>query len=475
MTSHRKISFYVQEEELRISTLKEFQIKSEINEHGTLEMGAIIYEEDIEKYSHKITSLDPIKVVLTEDETTTTLFQGLVFKLEIEVIGLVAYLTLKGISYSYLLDITMKERSFQDASMTYGDLVQSLLSDYSNMAFKFSDMQVEGSTLNKPYIQYGETNWTFLKRVMSKLNMGLVSPIELKGLKIWLDAPNEKALGDITNYVQQYKVSRDFKQYKLMEENYKSDIMEIDYTAFSIKSSNIMFVGSKVIFKHIKLYVKDIKIAFENEDIHFYYTLVPLKGLYLPTIKPIVLKGVSLFGKVIGVKEHVVQVHFNIDKEQPTKTAYWFPFATVSASKNNVGWYFMPEIGDGVRVYFEDGEEENGVATEAVPIEPKSNDPNIRYISTVHGKEIKVAPNGVYITSKDDELYIKLDDDKGISICSDTNINIVAKEAINILSDTKIEMAAQDIHLVSGENGETTLDINDDVVLDANHVKVNGK
>ncbi|WP_432665105.1 phage baseplate assembly protein V [Wukongibacter baidiensis] len=475
MANHKQIHFYVQEEELRISSLKQCEIKSEINEHGTLEIGAIIYEEDIEKYSHKITSLDPIKVVLTEDETSTTLFQGLVYKMEIEVIGLVAYLTLKGISYSYLLDIESKERSFQDTSITYGDLVKSVLSDYSKTAFKFSDMKVEGSKVNRPYIQYSETDWKFLKRVMSKLGMGLVSPIELMGLKIWLDAPNEVDLGDITEFVQQYKVSRDFKQYKLMEENYKSDVIEIDYTAFSIKSSNIMFTGTKVIFNHIKLYVKDVKIVLENADIHFYYTLVPRKGLYVPTFKPITLKGVSLFGKVIDVKDHVVQVHFDIDNEQSKKTAYWFPFATVSASKNNVGWYFMPEIGDGVRVYFEDGEEENGVATEAIPIDPSDIDPNIRYISTIHGKEIKVAPNGIYITSKGEELYIRLDDDKGISICSDTNINIIAKEAINILSDTKIEMAAEGIHLVSGVNGETTIDLADDVLIDANHVKVNGK
>lgn len=64
-----------------------------------------------------------------------TKFQGLVYKIEIEVIGLVAYLTLKGIFYSYLLDITVRKRSFQDTSITYEAVVKSVLSGYSKLAF----------------------------------------------------------------------------------------------------------------------------------------------------------------------------------------------------------------------------------------------------------------------------------------------------------------------------------------------------
>lgn len=475
MADHGQIRFYLQDEELRLSTLNQFKIKSEINEHATMEVGAVLYEEDIEKYSKRITSLNPITVVLTDGKATDMLFQGIVYQIEIEVVGLIAYLSLKGISYSYLLDIKVRDRSFQDKNMTYGKLIKKLLDGYSQGDFKFSNSQIEDSMLNKPYIQYQETDWEFLKRVISKFNIGIVAPMELQGLKIQLDAPNEVKLGDITSQVQQYKVSKDFKHYKLMEQNYKADVAEVDYTAFSILSSKIMSIGTQVIFNQIKLYVKDIKIILEDDVVHFYYTLVPRKGLYMPTIKPSKLVGVSLKGKVIAVKENVVQVHLNIDANQTKSGAYWFPFATVSASKNNVGWYFMPEIGDGVRVYFEDGEEERGVAIQSVPLEPSYKNPNVRYISTIHGKEIKVAPNGIYITAKNEALYIKLDDEEGISICSDTSINIISKEAINILSGTKIELAAETINLSSGQNGETTVTIHEDILVDAKHVTVNGK
>jgi phage baseplate assembly protein gpV len=473
LKEHKKITLYLKGNELNFNHLNKFDVKSAINEHATMELEAILYEENIKQYNEEMPPLQPIQAVVTDGENTTVIFEGLVYTVDIQVVGGLGYLYLKAISYSYQLDIALKNRSFQDKNETYKEVIKQVMADHERALFNFSDISIMNQKINHPYVQYQETDWEFLKRLVSKFNIGLVPAIGRDGIKIWFGAQNEETAGDITEDVYEYKMEKDFKTFKDMEQNHKKDIGDIDFVSFKVRMPRVLFIGTQVFFNKIKLYIKEVHMTLKDSELHLHYSLVTAKGLSTKTISHQKLSGVSLNGKVLQVKEHVVKVHLDIDPKQDKQKAYWFPFATVSASPNNVGWYFMPEVGDGVRVYFEDGKEENGVAIQAVPINPSYKDPNVRYISTIHGKEIKIAQGGIYITVKGEELYIKLDDEEGISICSDTCINMIAKEDIHIVSDTKIELAAQTIAITSGENGETSMIIQEDVIVDAKQVTVN--
>lgn len=131
----------------------------------------------------------------------------------------------------------------------------------------------------------------------------------------------------------------------------------------------------------------------------------------------------------------------------------------------------MPEIGDSVRIYFPDEKEDHAYAISSVhdEVDPSVNtamqteagaaagagggysgqrdDPNVKSLRNKAGKEIRLAPEGVYILA--DGTTITLLDDGGVAIISDNDItfeskkNIVlyAEQEVNIVGDTGVDIS----------------------------------
>jgi hypothetical protein len=278
---------------------------------------------------------------------------------------------------------------------------------------------------------------------------------------------------DITDDINEWKIEKNFEDYKTMQENYKKDVSEYDYKFYRVKGECILQLGRQIVFRGMRLFVSEVNISLKNSEIVFEYVLKTKNGVCTPKLYDEKLVGSSIEGSIIKVEAHDVWVHLDIDKTQSLEEAYRFPFSSISSSPNNVGWYFMPEIGDRARLYFGDNKEENAIATQSVPIQPTEPDPNVRYMSTVHDKQITLAPGGIYITSNKDSLYIKLDDDDGIGIYSNSSININAGQDISISSGTTLEMSAETIHISGGGEGGSDILINENVTVTGKQVSVN--
>lgn len=74
--------------------------------------------------------------------------------------------------------------------------------------------------------------------------------------------------------------------------------------------------------------------------------------------------GVALNGKVLEISGTKIKIHLDIDNGG--KDVYWFPFSTLSASPDGSGWYYMPEKGDNVRIYFPSKHTRDVIAVSAV-------------------------------------------------------------------------------------------------------------
>jgi len=466
-----KAKIYISEQEFELVILNKLNVLNSINEHGTFILEGIIPEEQIDSYG-KISSLEPIKVVLSDDKTEVTVFQGLVYELNINNKNSVGYIYIKGISYSYLLDITYKSRSFQNMNSKYSNLINKFTEQYENRMILVEDDTMYGSITNKPYIQYKETDWQLLKRIASTFNCGLYNAVNLEGIRVQIGPDMNSPMIDITEDVYEWKMEKNFNDYKNMQENYKNDVYEEDYKFYKIKGDCILNLGRQIVFKGMRFFVAEVKITLQNSEICFEYVLKTRNGVCTPKLYTEKLVGSSIEGEIIKVEDHDVWIHLDIDESQSLDEAYEFPFSSISSSPNNVGWYFMPEVGDRARLYFGDNKEENAVVTQSVPINPSEADPNVRYMSTIHGKEIQLAPGGIYIISNGESLYIKLDDEEGIGIYSDSSINITAGSDISISSGTTIELSAETIHIAGGDGG-SEININDNVTVTGTQVTVN--
>lgn len=125
-----KARLFVKNQEFSLVVLKKLKIVNSINEHGTLILEGIISEEQINAYGN-ICSLEPMKLVLCDENTEVEIFQGLVYELNLNFRNSVGYIYMKGISYSYLLDIVYKSRSFQNKDMQYSDLINKITEEYT--------------------------------------------------------------------------------------------------------------------------------------------------------------------------------------------------------------------------------------------------------------------------------------------------------------------------------------------------------
>ena len=108
----------------------------------------------------------------------------------------------------------------------------------------------------------------------------------------------------------------------------------------------------------------------------------------------------------------------------------------------------MPEIGDRVHVYFPSEREHDSVAINSCSSGPylvnpqwekappfglerdRWADPAIKSLKTKYGKEIIFAPDRIIIHS--DGVYITLNDEDGVEIYTENNINIISKERISM-------------------------------------------
>ncbi|EKQ51449.1 MULTISPECIES: hypothetical protein [unclassified Clostridium] len=467
-----KAKLYVSDQEIQLVVLEKLKVVNSINEHGTLIIEGVIPEEQIDSYGN-ISSLEPVKLILTDHKKEAAIFHGLVYELNINCKNKVGYIYLKGISYSYLLDIVYKSRSFQNKNILYQDLIDKFTEEYEGRIIKIEDEIMEASITNKPYIEYQETDWQFLKRMSSAFNCGLYNAINLEGIRIQVGPDERSEMIDITEDIYEWKIEKNFEDYKTMQENYKNDVTEYDYKFYKVKGECILQLGKQIVFRGMRFFVAEVNISLKNSEICFEYLLKTKNGVSTSNLYNEKLVGSSIEGSIIKVEAHDVWIHLDIDKTQSLEEAYRFPFSSISSSPNNVGWYFMPEIGDRARLYFGDNKEENAIVTQSVPIEPTEPDPNVRYMSTVHDKQITLAPGGIYITSNKENLYIKLDDGEGISIYSNSSISINAGQDISISSGTTLEMSADTIHITGGGEGGGNILINENVTVTGKQVSVN--
>jgi phage baseplate assembly protein gpV len=169
-------------------------------------------------------------------------------------------------------------------------------------------------------------------------------------------------------------------------------------------------------------------------------------------------------GKVIDISNDNVRVHLEIDEKQNKDEAYWFPYSSIYTAEGNSGWYCMPEIGDYVRVYFPDKQEENGIALNAVRQDQektannKVDDPDVKYFRTKSGKELMFSPEEIVLTGKDNEVFLRINEKSGIEIYSVQPVKITSKEGIEMDCQKKIILAAQDEINISCKESKISMD-----------------
>lgn len=449
-----------------VEQLLDVRVEHQINEHSTFYFKALLPEEKKDSYVKNSSQGCNVCLSLKDDGEQDILFQGMVQDIKVEVIQGSYYIEVYAISYSYLLDVEKKSRSFQNKKMSYNELVQQVALDCADARVK--DVVTNGVDIGQLIVQYKETNWEFLKRLASHFHTGLVNDVHFDSPKCYFGIPQKE---EHTLEISQYHVKKNLGRYLKLSKSGIDELREQDFIYYQVETYLPVNIGDKVQFQGQTLYVYQIKGHMEKGIFVYYLTLTTKNGMCQPFQWNEGIAGGSLNAKVVEIHNDEVKVSLEIDEisgHAPGKLCL-FPYSTIYSSQDGSGWYCMPEIGDCVRIYFPDGKEEHGYAISSVHQEMdlsmqqsddmgsssgsgedysgQRDDPNVKSIRNKDGKEIRLTPGGIYIIA--DGTTISLTDDGGISILSDQNIELKSDQSI-ILS------AEGDVNII----GQTGIDIN---------------
>ncbi len=112
----------IQIKPFNIDKLLNLEIISEINDHVRVNLRASLFSADGIKYI-EATSENKLEIKRRGD----LLFEGYLEKVGTTVINHDYVLEVEAVSYSKLLDVKRKTRSFQDVAMTYEELIKEVL------------------------------------------------------------------------------------------------------------------------------------------------------------------------------------------------------------------------------------------------------------------------------------------------------------------------------------------------------------
>lgn len=457
-----------------VEEILECKIQGNMGEHTTAYVKALLKEEAKEELIHTTSTHYPIEIYVQDKDKKISLFYGVATKVSVHFEAEVYWLYLEAKSYTYLMDITRHSRSFQDIQMTYHEVIKSIVKHYSHAE---CILNIPNIPIGQLLVQYEETDWQFIKRITSTFNEGVFPAVEVQGIRFYA------AVADIQvpdMVIKKLNVKKDLDRYYSVKANTETPTYEVGYTIYEVEADEILYLMHKFVLNGHTFYIK--KFTYELIEGLFvnHYELQIKSGLKEIEIFPMHLVGVSLGGKILAPNEDKVKVHLDIDKSQDEAKAYWFPYSTMSASNDGSGWYCMPEVGDTVRVYFPTKYTKDSVALSAVSIydtptggEDRMSNPDVKYLGTVHDKEVKLAPEGIRIACNGSVAVVTVGQNGAISLYGQKNVNVTAEENIQIGVKEDLTMTAlETVELACDKGARVLLDQAGNMLLQGTEVKI---
>lgn len=356
------------------------------------------------------------------------IFAGIIERLDINYGGEYGIIDIKAISGSCLLDHEIRFRSFQKRQ-GYKELMNSVLKDNGKAIYILENRMVE-----EPPVQYGETDWQFLKRMAGRFYTLITPDINSISLpRLYIGLRIGKLQGEITTdtYVirQQHFVypgkgvrSYEFETY----EHYK--------------------IGDQVIFNGELLHICEKYGELKSGLLIFRY-IVSSQNYYktIPFNNP-KLHGKEIRGRVVEVIGERIKVCLETDSYSESDIYYYYRWMPETGNL----LYCMPEQGAYVTLYFCTDNENSGICINcirSVPEKMKKNwNPENKYFVTPFQKVIYLKKDKMKIGF--DNVDIRIHENQGVEFNSNRKITLKAKENIEFRADQILATAPKEINII---------------------------
>ncbi|MEK5029645.1 zincin-like metallopeptidase toxin domain-containing protein [Paenibacillus sp. FSL M7-1046] len=440
-----------------VHSIQSIHMERKAGGHARLFLTAVLPEEQQDREIDMTANGENISLIETGErgQEIRKLFQGIIQEVGVRDVQGVYILELEAVSYSYLLDIEPRIRSFQHSEMECEDVIRQVLSAYPKS--DLIDYVSSGTKLGGLTVQYRETDWQFLRRIASRFGAVVIPEVTADAPKLYFGVP-DGGYHELKD--QNYTVTRDLHALKMSWSAGAADVREADFTSYRVQTRRWFGLGDTVQFQGQELRVAAAESRLMQGMLIHTYTLSPHSGIRENEIRNDELAGASLEGKILAVKKDTVKVHLDVDATQAEHEASWMPYSAVYASDGG-GFYCMPQAGDSVQVYFGSGREQDAFAMGSVrrgsSPSPKTADPATKSWGTNFGKEMRMTDAEMSLIATEGSLFITLDDG-GISITSNSGIQMNTVQDLVLDSEKSIEIEAKEILFLQCGDSSLVLD-----------------
>ncbi|MDR2420680.1 MAG: phage late control D family protein [Oscillospiraceae bacterium] len=443
------------------------------NEHATATVRGTIDEDAESGYLSLARSGTTVTVsLLGDDGSPLILFAGMISEMELSESNGLKVLDLRLIAGTGAMDAAEHTRTYQNASLTYRDLLSSLgyYPDYS-----FSMRIGEGAAIGDLITQFKETDWEFVKRLASHFNGCVVPDYVSGGVGYYFGLPYRSS-GAVVD-ASHYKAVKGVAEYMDKAGAGVGGLSEGDALCFAVRDRAVYRVGEEVRFMNRPMRVFSVRSVLEGQLLQNYYILKSEAGAGIKKAWNFKLVGASLAGVVTAVRKDMIQMRVYEDNDNYGTGAKWFHYSTVYSSPDGTGWYAMPEPGDELRLYFPSEKESEAYAISAVnvdtpgmgegnappspgilPLVSPRTEPNVKTMINKDLKEVSLYPDKIVMTNNKD-MMIVVDDAEGIIIQSAKKVTFKSDESISLDSaEAELSMIGSDKVSVTVGGTKVTFD-----------------
>ncbi len=441
-------------------------IQEEQGRHGRLSASAGV-EEGAKDYLLYEESAG-VALYVMRDKALEPLFFGLLTSMNIKTSGKQCIVCLEAVTGSYQTDFFAQNRSFQDTALTSHELVEKVMEPYQEQSKVL--LSIPDEELGQIMVQYQETDWAFLNRILSRYGSAVYVDSAKPGiyLRAGLMHTHEDADWDHLPYKVMRNVAPTDAEKKLKGQ-----------LCYTVEAYELFPLGEKVHFHDQDLYIGRIERCIRQGLLVNSYSLYFQEGLEVPLYYNPFLCGISINGSVEGVKRNKLLVKLETDALKKCRNQYFFPFSTVAASPDGSGWYCMPRKGDRVRIFFPTDDESEGYAIanilgESSPEQGSAmENPDAKDITTPDGKSVRFVPGGIQLAVGEDKGTITLTNDGKAEIRTDEDIVIGAVESMYFTTEGTMEVTAGTQIQITSDAGGSMHISSDTVEIHASSIENN--
>lgn len=415
---------------MQVNSLQSFEFTVKPNVHAEARLNVLLEDtgEETDAILERMNgeAIKAVEISADGSEMYPPLFTGMIRNCEIRHEGRSREAVIYAVSGSIQLDIIKKSRSYQDTAMSYKEIISDVLKDTQNTAVLYT---AENKMLDKPVIQYQETDFSFAVRLASHQNTCIYPDINDSRPRLSYGLPEGRDKGEISPGIYQMGTnSKDALQF------------------YEITCGDNYYIGDTVWFDKKRLKVCSKKGILQKGLIYFSYVLAAGSWIRREKIYHPLFPGISLKATVLQCRQEYVKLHLDIDQDQDKEKAYSFLWKPVTGNL----MYCMPEAGTKVYLNIAGREEGDAHAVSCIrengAVCQDTQAPERRFLSNESGKNIKLHPDNLEFQGREKDNSHSL-----LGLRDNQGVTLQTNQAFTVKADGEVQFRGKKVILSSAQ------------------------